>query len=246
LLHAVIHNKKAQERGDAWTLEDNVTSTFFGPLCFLPVEDTIELLGSIFPSTRGILSTGFKRADLQFWQRIRAGKNSNRSGKIEPDLMILFKYDPFSEEIDLILLVEVKWKGYKDERDKHQVHEQIDAIKTHLKPIKMQAIYLTQFNDRVPNSSYAGVQIDCVKWGEVANRLHSQLRVSTGALEWKRSSLQYLEKMLGNVFHGFSSSNFHIVPELSMQPMFFSSFRGFSAPPTLPSTTKFFSGEIYE
>ncbi len=220
MLHAVIHNKKAQERGNAWTLEDNVTSTFFGPLCFLSAKDVTAVLKVCFPSIKDLDDYPF--IEFSFWPSLKKGKDSTRKGGIEPDLLIHFKKSEHSEVTDFLLLVEVKWQGYEDTNDKHQVHEQIDAITTHLQPEKLQAVYLTQHDDKQkPKDTYEGISIDSVKWVDIAHRLESELDVSKGGKHWQVAVLAYLEKMLSSVFYGFKAENFRFTPDFNEKTIYF-------------------------
>jgi len=251
LLHAIIHNKKAPNTmKDASIFEDNVTSTFFGPLCFLPNQDVVRIIKCVFPTFEEENVSHCDHIHFDFWRRLTPKEGSARKGKsIEPDLLVHFSSGSTAKQSDLTLLIEVKWLGYKDEHDKHQVHEQIDAIQTRLAPKHLQAIYLTQYEDvnKNPDKEYEGVSIDCVKWNEIASNLQDKLpHVSFGTEHWQKSALQYLERMLSNVFQGFSHNRFGNVPKLNKGPLYFSPFQGFSIPTILDRPTKYFQGENNE
>lgn len=218
MLHAVIHNKKAQKRGHAWTLEDNVTSTFFGSLCFLDKTDVISLLGLCFPSSIEDLNNTYSIIEFDFWPNFKTDK-----GRIEPDLLIHFKNtETNSDKIDFLLLIEVKWQGYKDEHEEHQVHRQIDAIKKHLNPENMHAIYLTQYDDKQkPKSKHKDVGIQCVKWIDIASQLNLPLNISDKGKYWQKCSRAYLDRLLRNVFNGFTTSDFKKVPDFENTRIFF-------------------------
>ncbi|MDX8406403.1 MAG: hypothetical protein R8K50_09690, partial [Mariprofundus sp.] len=229
--------------------EDNVTSTFFGPLCFLPNQDVIKIIKCIFPAFEEENVNNCDHIHFDFWRRLTPKEGTARKGySIEPDLLVHFISSSTAKQSDFTLLIEVKWLGYKDGHDKHQVHEQIDAIQTRLDPTHLQAIYLTQYEDvnTKPVKVYEGVSIECMKWAQIAHKLKTNLDVSEGGKKWLEVSLSYLDKMLDGVFVGFTSDLFSTAdkPSPTVGKVIFSPFHEFSKSASRQNNnTIFFEGK---
>jgi len=255
VLHAVIHNKKARKGGNAWILEDNITSSFFGPLQFLNVDESWLILKEIFDIS---LNGSPDLIQFEFWPRIVTK---------EPDMMIYLSKN--GDKVKTILL-EVKWqsgqsaKNSNGESPKHQLEEQYAAYKRHYEKKhpnyewdeeikRLEIIYLVLYGDKAeqevmnfPGLGSLPLKVNVKTWNQVVTKLQEmEISNRVGFSLWRDVSISYLSRLLGNVFHGFSLLDLEL-PELTMEPLFFSTFQGFSVPSILPSSTNFFSGGNYE
>jgi len=223
LLHAVIHNKKTRVGGDAWNLEDNITSTFFGPLRFMSFDESWYVLKQIFNIS---LDHEPDQIALDFWPRFKLR---------EPDMMIyLSKND---SRIKTILL-EVKWEASQSgSEEEHQLKQQYNAYKKSYKKNHGESewlqeketltiIYLVLRKDKaikeLTTNNRPDHLIEIKTWNQIALSLQRMDSIDTCGLKmWRKDSLAYLSKLLGNVFHGFNDDIFKFQPHINKDILFF-------------------------
>lgn len=120
MLHAICSNKSqlpahryvasANAQDARRTQEDEITSTVFGPLDFMPGADLVKVIGVLF---EGNLSPRSTNISIKFWPSYN---------KVEPDVVFLEYLDNGAKNA---YVVEVKWNAPLGEE---QVERQIDAV----------------------------------------------------------------------------------------------------------------------
>lgn len=98
MITAAAHGK---DRSIQRLCEDEITSSVFGPLAFLPTDQIWTLFRKLLPIEDLCPSQTPDQARFSFWKRLAVSR-------IEPDLLVCFLKD---EQPLLTVLVEVKWKS---------------------------------------------------------------------------------------------------------------------------------------
>jgi len=203
MLQAIIHGKKRRNLVRYWEYEDNITSSFFGPLKYFENAIVCEILQHIFQSYSDCEQTTHQEnITFEFWPRI---------GR-EPDLLIHIR----NGENFKCLHIEVKWfagesstMGDTVSGNGHQVLAQRKCVlsKYDLEPKELHSIYLVlnkdkaerEFNDNAPD------KVHIVSWSEVARRLRDwNCQLPSTVQYWRIDAVAYLERMISNIFCGFS------------------------------------------
>ena len=97
---------KNQDRNINCLCEDEITSSVFGPLSFMQVEDVWALFNAWLPIPDELLpGTQPTKVSFAFWPNLL----KDIGGLIEPDLVCRFKND--KDEHLLTIMIEVKWNA---------------------------------------------------------------------------------------------------------------------------------------
>ena len=138
MLHAARKNKTRlpAQRYAAWsasgearrTQEDEITSTIFGPLDFMPQETVNCIINAIFQDS---CCTDDDEISMELWPRI---------DRIEPDILFTKKSTDGSV---MYFVIEVKWNAPLGET---QVVDQIKAVRKERNPKNIKHMVLSRFS----------------------------------------------------------------------------------------------------
>ncbi len=196
--HRYVTSAKAQDTRR--TQEDEITSTIFGPLDFMPTEDLGKIIEVLFDSES---TPNCNDISIQFWPRYN---------QVEPDIVFLEDLDNGKRNA---YIVEVKWNAPLGSK---QVEQQLDAVKT------IEGIHSTS---HIVLSRYAidvGTQSRNLTWMDFKDRI-IDLRKSASAGRSLRKWIDlvdcFLEKCNVRHFRGFSAGKVSDMAGQGMESVIF-------------------------
>lgn len=195
----------AKEKGDVLryrrTQEDEIVSTVFGVLQYLPEMERTKLLIKWFlPNIE--LPDGYDMSEMRFWPSLRVvGIDAFR---VEPDIVIEFN-ERLGKLKPKVVVVEAKWGSPPSGDD--QLSKQWDAAKNEWdNPLH---VFLVRSTD--PQDVATNVYVDT--WRELAGRIRqaqiSQPTPEKHQLKLFEELLSFFEKLGISIFKGFGKTVFN-------------------------------------
>ena len=222
--------------------EDEITSTIFGPLDFMPTDDVFVFWQRILDSAgqSKFLPAGTpSQIAMDMWPK-RPNPGTNES--IEPDVMVRMTWpDTFR-----ILLIELKWRSPLSEED--QLHKQWRYFLTPNE--RSQALHLfiapeISSGAKAPNNKDAGGDVWgdrllLLPWMQIRAVLR-KLTFNNGLGSWAKLADRFLERVLIGSFGGFRDLATDIsLPNVLPTPLFWHpyTFTGWTKLGDLPTLPK--------
>lgn len=213
MLEAFTHRKSRKVHPNS-LVEDEITSTFFGPFRFMTPKDVWHIVGRL-----GLWNLSEEHEEptahsVQFWREFR--KQAIRS---QPDVVFSFTMPDGSIRV---LIVEVKWAASASSKDEQGVPDQLArqwvAVLTEMgTPHCTQHIYLTRFRSEAEQ----GIEktMDCrvvgfspkkwrtrakgITWSDLSLRLPMLTGASSAVANWASSQSEFLRLLNVRPFEGF-------------------------------------------
>lgn len=229
--------------------EDEITSTVFGPLDFLPALDVYRFWSRILHSTGHaafLPSEPPADVNIALWSRRNASSDRN---SIEPDGIVTMK------SVDgktYILLLELKWRAGLGGEDKNQLHRQWMQFLNKME--RAQALHLfiapeISAGAQAPNNEEAGgdvwqspggSRLVLLPWLRIRAILGEFAKENSALGRWAKLSDLFLERVGIRRFAGFMDITQFSVPSVNSPYLFWNphNFSGWAVcgkPPILPN-----------
>ncbi|WP_457089897.1 hypothetical protein [Microvirga sp. P5_D2] len=222
MLHAFTQTKSRKVHANSLS-EDEVTSTFFGPLPFMATRDVWAVVQELeFVGTGAGLPSSMPHShEVLFWKRFKnPARKISHWRACEPDVVFQFS---FEKDQILTIIVEVKWTARGSSTDQDGVGDQlarqwvaVRGSRNGQQQITMH-VYLTQSAleasrglNETPNCDVVDFDAEdwCknakgLTWADIGTRLTKIQSGSEGVRLWATAALKFLRILNVTPFTGF-------------------------------------------
>lgn len=192
--------------------EDSITSSFFGPLDFMPAAESWEFWKQVINRSIGtsIPDTSPFSAQYRFWPKLKSGDDI---GYCEPDILIEYCWlNEQAEEKNIIILVEIKWDSNFSNAEgfASQLHRQWHELKQSNREQNAVHVFIGKKTSEALQAKELqddwGDKLIIWSWKNIRSILNSNTATNSNLYDkWSRISSSFLENLNIIEFSGISS-----------------------------------------